>query len=137
LPIGPRERETHAQLWTPVESPKGGGWWNYTGRSPFNGDLGWLACHPTHQLRGLGYALSALVTNRFLEAGYWQIQLHTEYYRRSAIKTYLKLGYVPKMDGTAACELWQDLCSKLDWPYVPEAWRRRLDQGSSASASFF
>src|SRR6266478_2891011 len=34
---------------------------NYSGHSPFTGDLGWLACHPEYQGKGLGYSLSAYV----------------------------------------------------------------------------
>src|SRR5690348_15153164 len=29
---------------------------NYSGQSPFTGDLGWLACHPAHRGKGLGYS---------------------------------------------------------------------------------
>lgn len=65
---------------------------NYTERHPFWGDLGWLACDPHHTGKGLGYALSAAVTARFISAGYTHIGLHTEHYRLPAIKTYLKLG---------------------------------------------
>jgi mycothiol synthase len=95
---------------------------NYSGHSPFTGDLGWLACHPDHQGCGLGYSLSAFVTNRFREAGYSQIQLHTEYHRLSAIKTYLKLGYVPVMYCYEVYELWEEVCQKLAWPYTPQEW---------------
>jgi len=51
---------------------------NYSHKTPFTGDVGWLACVPAHRGRGLGYSLLAHVTNRFLSAGYTRIQLHTE-----------------------------------------------------------
>ncbi len=70
---------------------------NYSGHSPFTGDVGWVFCHPDHRGHALGLALCARVTQRFLNAGYTKIQLHTEYYRLSAIKTYLKLGFVPSV----------------------------------------
>jgi mycothiol synthase len=95
---------------------------NYTGQNPFTGDLGWLACHPQHRGRGLGFALSALVTRRFCEAGYTQIQLHTEYYRLAAIKTYSRLGYVPVMYCREMYELWKHVCRQLGWPYKPQEW---------------
>jgi mycothiol synthase len=95
---------------------------NYSGHSPFTGDLGWLACHPDHQGKGLGCSLSACVTNRFRDAGYSRIQLHTEYYRLPAIKTYLKLGYVPVMYCQEVYELWDEACQKLDWTYAPQEW---------------
>jgi len=95
---------------------------NYSGQSPFTGDLGWLACHPEHRGKGLGYSLSACVTNRFRDAGYCRIQLHTEYYRLPAIKTYLKLGYVPVLYCQEVYELWDEACQKLDWAYTPQEW---------------
>ena len=95
---------------------------NYYGHPPFTGDLGWLACHPDHQGKGLGYSLAACVTNRFRDAGYSRIQLHTEYYRLPAIKTYLKLGYVPVMYCPEVYESWEEACQKLHWPYTPQEW---------------
>ena len=95
---------------------------NYTGHTPFGGDVGWLACRPAHTGKGLGYALSAHVTNRFHQAGYARIQLGTEYHRLPAIKTYLKLGYVPVIYRAEMHELWAEACRQLDWPFTPEAW---------------
>ncbi len=95
---------------------------NYSGREPFTGDLGWLACHPEHRGRGLGLSLTSHVTERFLIAGYDIIQLHTEYNRLAAIKTYLKLGYVPTIGSPKLADLWQEVCSKLDWVFSPDQW---------------
>lgn len=97
---------------------------NYTGHTPFTGDVGWVVCTPSHRGHGLGYALSAQVTNRFLDAGYKLIQLHTEHYRLPAIKTYLKLGYSPLLGPPAVNELWQDVCETLGWPFTPDSWPR-------------
>ncbi len=95
---------------------------NYSGATPFGGDVGWLACHPAHTGNGLGYALSAYVTNRFHEAGYTRIQLSTEYHRLPAIKTYLKLGYLPVMYRPEMHALWAEVCRQIAWPFTPEAW---------------
>ena len=62
---------------------------------PFGGQLGWVAVNPAFQGQGLGYIVSAAVTRRFLEAGYREIFLLTDDFRLPAIKTYLKLGWVP------------------------------------------
>jgi mycothiol synthase len=59
------------------------------------------------------------VTQRFLDAGYTKIQLHTEYYRLPAIKTYLKLGFVPSIASSEDADLWADVCEQLNWPYQP------------------
>src|SRR5262249_25871926 len=95
---------------------------NYSGRSPFTGDVGWVACHPDHRGQGLGRCLCASATRRFLKAGYTAIQLHTEYYRLPAIKTYLNLGYVPSIASPETLALWEGVCAKLSWPLTPEAW---------------
>lgn len=97
---------------------------NYSDREPFTGDVGWVFCHPDHRGRSLGLALCARATRRFLEAGYEAIQLHTECHRLPAIKTYLKLGFVPRIASPEAARLWVDVCARLDWPFVPEAWSR-------------
>ena len=95
---------------------------NYSGQSPFTGDVGWVACHPDHRGKGLGLALCARVIQRFLEAGYTAIQLHTEYFRLPAIKTYLRIGFVPLINSSEVSSLWQEACTRLDWPFTPETW---------------
>ena len=95
---------------------------NYTGTAPFVGDLGWLACAPVHRGHGLGYSLTAHVTNRFHQAGYANIQLHTEYYRLPAIKTYLRIGYQPVMYSSDMNGLWMEVCDQIDWEFTPEVW---------------
>jgi mycothiol synthase len=94
------------------------------GERPFTGDVGWLACHPEHRGRGLGLSLTSHVTERFLIGGYERIQLHTEYYRLAAIKTYLKLGYVPNIGSPDVADLWREVCSQLDWGFSSDDWSR-------------
>ena len=96
---------------------------NYSGDAPFTGDVGWLACDPDHRGKGLGFPITAYVTNRFLAAGYSMIQLHTEYYRLAAIKTYLKVGYVPVVNNDSMKVMWRDICQSLDWDFSPEKWQ--------------
>jgi len=95
---------------------------NYTGRSPFTGDVGWVACHPEHRGRRLGLCLTAHATRRFLDAGYTAIQLHTESYRLPALKTYLTLGYVPSIASEEAWAAWEKACRALRWAFTPDAW---------------
>jgi mycothiol synthase len=68
---------------------------DHTWSHSFCGELGWLACDPAHTGKGLGLAVGAAVTARFIEVGYRHIHLYTEHWRLAAIKTYLKLGYIP------------------------------------------
>jgi len=106
---------------------------NYTGTSPFTGDVGWLACDPAHRGRGLGMALMIHVTRRFLDAGYTRIQLHTEHYRLAAIAIYLKLGYVPVLETASASVLWQELCERIHWTYTPDRWPKGENHPGVAS----
>ena len=45
---------------------------------PFGGELGWVAGDPAHAGHGLGRAVCAAVTGRFIAAGYHNIHLYTE-----------------------------------------------------------
>jgi mycothiol synthase len=74
----------------------------------------------------LGICLSARVTRRFLEAGYTAILLNTEYYRLSAIKTYLRLGFVPTITSAEIPAIWEGVCAQLNWPFVPKAWSAQV-----------
>lgn len=98
---------------------------------PYGGELGWVAAHPAQRGRGLGGLVSAAVTARLLQAGYRDVHLYTEDYRPAAIRTYLKLGYVPFWsrygapdggDEPQMLDRWRALCARLDWPFAPEAW---------------
>jgi mycothiol synthase len=95
---------------------------NYKGAYPFWGELGWLVVDPEHVGRNLGLFVSAAVTSRLMDAGYRNIQLFTEDHRLPAIKTYLKLGYVPSLYVEGMYDRWKVLCEKLGWPFVPEDW---------------
>jgi phosphosulfolactate phosphohydrolase-like enzyme/GNAT superfamily N-acetyltransferase len=90
---------------------------------PFGGELGWVACDPAHTGKGLGMAVCAAVTARLIEARYRAIHLYTEQWRLAALKTYLKLGYVPYLYAPEMPERWRMVCEQLQWPFTPEAWR--------------
>jgi hypothetical protein len=59
------------------------------------------------------------VVRRLLAAGYTRIQLHTEYYRLSALNIYFKLGFVPLLNTAVVIPVWQDVCARLGQPYTP------------------
>ena len=82
---------------------------------PFGGELGWVAGDPEHKGKGLGLAVCAAVTARFIRGGYRNIYLITHDWRRPAIKTYLKLGYRPVFTEQATPELWQGIFATLRW----------------------
>ncbi len=87
------------------------------------GELGWLAVDPAYTGKGLGLILSSVVTARFIKEGYRNIHLYTEHYRLPAIKTYLKLGYLPYLYLPEMAERWQTICGQLNWPFEPAKWQ--------------
>jgi len=91
---------------------------------PFGGELGWVASDGAHAGRGLGLVISAAVTARLIAAGYRNIHLFTERWRLAALKTYLKLGYVPFLYQEGMAAAWQTICAQLGWPCTPETWRK-------------
>ena len=82
---------------------------------PFGGELGWVAGSKKHSGKGLGYIVCAAVTKRFIEAGYTEIYLKTDDFRLPAIKTYLKLGWIPNYFENGMQERWQAVLTKLNW----------------------
>jgi mycothiol synthase len=89
---------------------------DHTWKYPFCGEVGWVAADPAHTGKGLGLAVTAAVTTRFIEIGYRDIHLFTEHWRLAAIKIYLKLGYEPIIDAPEVENLWQKIFRQLSWP---------------------
>jgi len=89
---------------------------------PFGGELGWVAAHPEHSGNGLGRAVSAAATSRLIEIGYRRIFLRTDDHRLPAIKTYLKLGYVPFLFAPDMEARWKAICARLGWPFTVNEW---------------
>lgn len=89
---------------------------------PFGGELGWVAGDPQHAGKGLGTAVCAAVTERFLRAGYSRIYIRTDDWRLPAIKIYLKLGYLPFLFQSDMEQRWSSVCKELSWPFSPNDW---------------
>ncbi|HOX08894.1 MAG TPA: GNAT family N-acetyltransferase [Planctomycetota bacterium] len=89
---------------------------------PFGGELGWVAGDPAHNGRGLGQAVCAAVVSRFLRAGYRRIYLKTDDWRLPAVKSYLRLGFVPFLHRPEMAERWREVCARLGWPCTAEEW---------------
>ncbi len=86
---------------------------------PEGGELGWVAARPEHGGRGLGLAVCAAATKRFLEDEFEDIYLKTDDWRLAALKVYLKLGYEPFLFAPDMKRRWAEVCGKLgrewDW----------------------
>jgi mycothiol synthase len=91
---------------------------------PGGGVLGWVMARPEHSGRGLGTAVCAAVTARLLDAGYRRLYLKTDDSRLPALKTYLKLGWVPFLFAPDMEERWSRVCRKLEWEFEPARWPR-------------
>lgn len=101
---------------------------NYKGCTPFWGNLGWVGCDPAHRGKALGTTVTAAVVGRLIEIGYERIDLYTEDYRPAAIKTYLKMGWLPAIHKEEREEQWRECCEKVGWSFRPEEWRERLEK---------
>lgn len=91
---------------------------------PFGGELNWVAADPAQAGKGLGAVVSAAVTARLIRAGYRDIHLYVEPDRLAAVKTCLKLGYVPFLYSAEMAERWKALCVQVGWAFTPELWGR-------------
>jgi mycothiol synthase len=98
------------------------GFREYAADSPFDAILGWIAADPAHTGHGLGQAVTASATAGLIAAGYPEIHLYTSAQRLPALKTYLRVGYVPSLRLPEMAERWQVICKQLSWPYTPELW---------------
>ena len=64
-------------------------------RSLTSGYVHWVGTHPDYRGKRLAYALVAKVLQDFVERGYEDAYLETQPFRLPAIKTYLRLGFIP------------------------------------------
>jgi mycothiol synthase len=95
---------------------------DHTDLHPFGGELSWVVGDSVHAGQGLGMAVCAAVTARLISAGYRDIHLYTDDDRLPALKTYLKLGYVPFLFTPEMPDRWREICAQLGWPFTPELW---------------
>lgn len=94
-------------------------------RHPLGGDIGWLAADSAHAGQGLGYIMTAAVTNRLIEANYGYIYVTTDDFRLPAIKTFTKAGFIPDLYHEEMHGRWESICITLDLPFQPQQWQKR------------
>lgn len=94
---------------------------------PFGGELGYLIVHPEHRKQGLGQVISWMVVQRFLSAGYKSIRVCVKGFRLAAIKTYLKIGFVPFLYQKDLYLRWERICQQINWNYEPDRWLLKLE----------
>jgi len=89
---------------------------------PYGGRIDWLAADPNYQGKGAGYLAAAAVVNRLIEINYRYIYVTTDDFRLAAIKTFLKIGFLPNLYRPEMYARWEAICQKLAFPFEPESW---------------
>ncbi|MBD3919855.1 GNAT family N-acetyltransferase [Paenibacillus sp. PR3] len=89
---------------------------------PFGGDIGFVITQPEHRGQGLGYIASRAATIRLINGGYASIRVVTNDHRLTAIKIYLKMGYLPFLYDQDMEKRWEKVCEQVNWGYRPEEW---------------
>ena len=81
-------------------------------------EIGWIAADQNHRSLGLGKFVlaNALRFTRKLEKR--PVYLLTDDFRKPAIKTYLKLGFVPDLSHPSYKDRWRKVLASLGPPYV-------------------
>jgi mycothiol synthase len=80
-----------------------------------------VGVHPAHQGRGLGDYMTRVVINKLTAEGFERIKLFTHCHRRTAIRLYLKMGFMPVMCAPEDRMIWDNLAMLLGgtaWPSV-------------------
>lgn len=67
-------------------------------RFPDSGYVHWVGTSPQHTRRGLAAALLITLLQHFDEIGRSDAVLETQDHRRAALRSYLRLGFVPVLD---------------------------------------
>ena len=76
-------------------------------------ELGWVAVDPAHRGHGLGYVVCLAVMRAAVIAGHTGIYLLTDDHRLPAIRTYLRLGFQPRMHDDTAPARWKSIMEAL------------------------
>ena len=63
---------------------------------PGSGYLHWVGADPTHHGKGLGMLVNLRVLQHFQEAGLRDAVLETQDFRVAAVRSYLRIGFVPE-----------------------------------------
>jgi len=98
------------------------------------GELGWLAVHPDHRGCALGAAVCAAAIQHLLARGFEFIRLQVDESRPAAVKTFLKLGFLPVLRNAPVRARWQALWAKLDWDQCDAAPLRKVTRDVTTCA---
>ena len=80
---------------------------------PGSGYLHWVGADPAHQGKGLGTLVTRRVLEHFHAAGLRDAVLETDDFRLPAIRSYLKLGFVPEYREAGQQARWARVLPRL------------------------
>jgi mycothiol synthase len=83
---------------------------------PSTGYLHFVGVCPAHAGKRLGFAASLAALHRFRSDGFASAALQTDDFRLSAIKTYLRLGFVPVIVNENQTKRWDVVLGALELP---------------------
>lgn len=83
---------------------------------PGSGYLHWVGVDPAHQGNGLGTYVSGCVLHYFKNLGLRDAVVETHDYRLSAVRTYLRLGFVPESRDSAEQQRWARVLPRIVGP---------------------
>lgn len=93
---------------------------------PYGGEICLVFVHPDHRRLGLGRAVTAAALGRLLEVGYSNIYFNVMDERFPALRMYQQMGFLPLLYTEAVAARWQTICTRLHWPFTPEAWPQTI-----------
>lgn len=84
-----------------------------TDHFPGSGYLHWVGADPSHQGKGLGAAVCLAVLGAFRELGLGDAVLETNDFRLPAVRSYLRMGFVPEYRNAAEQLRWSRLFPRI------------------------
>lgn len=86
------------------------------------GRVHWVSIHPDFQGKGLAKPMMTAVLNRLAQSHEKAI-LGTQTFRKTAVRLYLDLGFVPLYQNPTCEQAWKDLANEINHPAL-EAYRQ-------------
>jgi len=83
---------------------------------PGSGYLHWVGVHTAHRGMHFGGAVSLAVLHRFRDLGCRDAVLETDPFRLPALRTYLRLGFLPEPVAPEHEQVWRETLAKLGRP---------------------
>lgn len=92
--------------------------WHRKQDGPEIGYLHYVGCMTNHQGRGLGRAVSLAALVRMNEEGRKEAMLETDDFRLPAIRSYLNMGFTPKIIHANQVQRWKNIRAQLPQTFL-------------------